>query len=90
MNEYTRFVEKYVTGRRKRFQTYKIYIFLIRQCPSVRMNVEIPGTIRARRLGISIQILETDLRCKFRDSFGGFRALEWTWQGHQNLVISQA
>jgi len=45
---YTRFVEKYVTGRRKRFRPYKVYIFLIRitsrvnlakaVCVSVRMN----------------------------------------------------
>jgi len=27
---YTRFVEKYVTGRRKRFRPHKVYIFLIR------------------------------------------------------------
>jgi len=27
---YTRFVGKYVTGRRKRFQPYRVYIFLIR------------------------------------------------------------
>jgi len=27
---YTRFVGKYVTGRRKRFQPHKVYIFLIR------------------------------------------------------------
>jgi len=27
---YIRIVEKYVTGRRKRFRTYKEYIFLIR------------------------------------------------------------
>jgi len=27
---YIRFVEKYVTGRRKRFRLYKVYIFLIR------------------------------------------------------------
>jgi len=27
---YTRFVEKYVTSRRKRFRTYKVYILLNR------------------------------------------------------------
>jgi len=27
---YTRFVGKYVTGRRKRFRRYKDYVFLIR------------------------------------------------------------
>jgi len=27
--EYKRFIEKYVKGRRKRFRPYKIYIFLI-------------------------------------------------------------
>jgi len=57
----TRFVKKYVTGRRKRFTPYKIYIFifLIRinsrvdlamsVCLYVRMNVEISRTIKARR-----------------------------------------
>jgi len=45
---YTRFVGKYVTGRRKRFRPHKVYIFLIKitsrvdiamsVCPSVRMN----------------------------------------------------
>jgi len=48
---YTRFVGKYVTGRRKRFRPHKVYIFLIRStsrvdlamsvCPSVQMNAEI-------------------------------------------------
>jgi len=48
---YTRFVGKYVTGRRKRFRLHRAYIFLIRitsrvdppmsVCPSVRMNAEI-------------------------------------------------
>jgi len=48
---YTRFVGKYVTGRRKRFRPHKAYIFLIRitspvdiavsVCPSVRMNAVI-------------------------------------------------
>jgi len=55
---YTRFVRKYVTGRRKRFRPHKVYIFLIRirsrvdlarsVCLSVRMNAEISETIRAR------------------------------------------
>jgi len=30
VKRYTRFVAKYVTGRRKRFRPYKVYIFLIR------------------------------------------------------------
>jgi len=46
---YTRFVGKYVTGRRKRFRPHKVYILLIRitsrvdlamsVCPSVRLSV---------------------------------------------------
>jgi len=46
---YTRFVEKYVTGGRKRFRPHKVYIFLIRitsrvdlamsVCPTVRLSV---------------------------------------------------
>jgi len=46
---YTRFVGKYVTGRRKRFRPHKVYIFLIRNtsrvdlamsvCPSDRLSV---------------------------------------------------
>jgi len=61
---YTRFVGKYVTGRRKRFRPHKVYIFLIRItnrvdlamsvrlsiCLSVRMNAEISETIQARLL----------------------------------------
>jgi len=42
VNGLTRFVGKYVTGRRKRFRPHKVYIFLIRitsqvdlACPSV-------------------------------------------------------
>jgi len=51
-----------------RYRTYKIYIFLIRinsrvdlalVCLSVRINVEILGTIKARGMILSIQILET-------------------------------
>jgi len=52
---YTRFVGMYVTGRRKRFRPYKVYIFLIRitrgvdlamsVCPSDPMNAEISETI---------------------------------------------
>jgi len=44
---YTRFVGKYVTGRRKRFRPHKVYILLIRtpsrvdlaSCPSVLLSV---------------------------------------------------
>jgi len=46
---YTRFIGMYVTGRRKRFRPYKVYIFLIRitsrvdlamyVCPSERLSV---------------------------------------------------
>jgi len=65
---YTRFVGKYVTGRRKRFRPHKVYIFMIRitsrvdlamsVCPSVRMNAEISETIRSRLLRFGMQILE--------------------------------
>jgi len=65
---YTRFVGKYVTGRRKRFRLHKVYILLIRitsqvdlamsVCPSVRMNAEISETIRARLLRFGVQIPE--------------------------------
>jgi len=69
---YTRFVGKYVTGRRKRFRPHKVYtrIFLIRitsrvnlamsVCPSVRlsvrMNAEISETMEARLLRFGVQI----------------------------------
>jgi len=46
---YTRFVGKYVTGRKKRFRPHKVHIFLIRitsrvglamsDCPSARPSV---------------------------------------------------
>jgi len=64
---YTRFVGKYVTGRRKRFRPHKVHIFLIRissrdqamsVCPSVRMNAENSETIRARPLRFGMQIPE--------------------------------
>jgi len=47
---YSRFVEKYVAGRRKRFRPHKVYITLIRidsraeLVMSVRINVEISET----------------------------------------------
>jgi len=72
---YTRFVGKYVTGRRMRFRPNKVYIFLIRitsqvdlaisVCPSVRMNSEISETIRARLLRFGIQIPGLLARRKF-------------------------
>jgi len=64
---YTRFVAKYVTGRRKRFRPHE-YIFVIRitsrvdlVCPSVRprMNAEISETLRARLLRFGVQIPES-------------------------------
>jgi len=33
---YTRFVGKYVTGRRKRFRPHNVYIFLIPEIPAQR------------------------------------------------------
>jgi len=69
---YTRFVGKYVTGRRKRFRPHKVYIFLIRitsrvdlamsVCLSVRVNSE---TIRARLLRFGMQIPEFLTQRKF-------------------------
>jgi len=55
---YTRFVGKYVTGRRKRFRPHKVYIFLT-VCPSVRMNAEISETVGARMLRLCMQIQTT-------------------------------
>jgi len=68
---YTRFVEKYVTGRRKRFRPHKVYIILIRitsqvdLAMSVRMNAEILETIRSRLLGFGMQIPELLTQRKF-------------------------
>jgi len=46
---YTRFVGKYVTGRRKRFRTHKVYIFLTRITSRVRLSVCLSGwTLRSR------------------------------------------
>jgi len=57
-----------VPGRRKCFRPHKLYKFVIRVTsrvdlamsvhPSVRMNAEISDTIRARLLGLGIQIPE--------------------------------
>jgi len=68
---YTRFVGKYVTGRRKRFRPHKVYIFLIcpsvrlSVCLSVRMNAEISETMGARLLRFGVQIPELLTQCKF-------------------------
>jgi len=68
---YTRFVGKYVTGRRKRFRPHKVYIILIRitsqvdLAMSVRMNAEISETIRARLLRFGVQISELLTQRKF-------------------------
>jgi len=72
---YTRFVGKYVTGRRKRFRPHKVYIFLIRitsrvdlamsVCPSVRMNAEISETMRVTILGLGTQVPEIPAQRKF-------------------------
>jgi len=72
---YTRFVGKYVTGRRKRFRPHKVYIFLIKitsrvdlamsVCPSVRMNAEISETMRVTILGLGTQIPEIPAQRKF-------------------------
>jgi len=72
---YTRFVGKYVTGRRKRFRPHEVCIFLIRiasrvdlamsVCPSVRMNAEVSETIGARLLRFGIQIRELPTQRKF-------------------------
>jgi len=63
---YTRFIEKYVIGRRQSFHHMKpIYSRSgsisesIWRCPSVCMNVEISGTIQSRRLRLSIQMRNT-------------------------------
>jgi len=64
---YTRFVGKYVRGRRNRFRLHKVYMYILNQdpsrvdlamsvCPSIRMSPEILE-IRARMLGLSVQIL---------------------------------
>jgi len=73
--EYTRFVGKYVTGRRKRIRPHKVYIFLIRVtsrvdlamsiCPFVRMDAEISETIQATILGLGMQISEIPAQRKF-------------------------
>jgi len=72
---YTRFVGKYVTGRRKRFRPHKVDIFLIRitirvdlamsVCPSVRMNAEMSENIRAKLLRFGVQIPELLTQRKF-------------------------
>jgi len=74
----TRFVGKYVTGRRKRFRPHKVYIFLIRitsrvdlamsVCPCVRMNAEISETIGARLFRFGVQVPELLTQSKFVSS----------------------
>jgi len=53
---YTRFVEKYVTGRRKRFRPHKVSCHVrLSVCLSVRMNSGISETRRARLLRLDMQ-----------------------------------
>jgi len=73
---YTRFVGKYVTGRRK--WPYKVYIFLIRinsrvnlamsVCLSVRMNAEISEATKAGILELGMQTLEIPAQRKLVSS----------------------
>jgi len=60
---YTRFVGKYVKGRRKSFRPPKVYIFLIRI--NNRMNADISETIRATILVLGMQIPEIPAQRKF-------------------------
>jgi len=69
---YTSFLGKYVTSKRKLFRSHKVYIFFIRitirvdlamsVCP---MNPEISETIKARILGLGVQILGVPAQRKF-------------------------
>jgi len=43
---YTRFVGKYVTGRRKRFRPHKVYIFLIRITSRVDLAMSVRLSVR--------------------------------------------
>jgi len=75
---YTRFVGKYITGRRKRYRPHKVYIFLIRVtsrvdlamsvCTYVRINAVISETLKAAILGFGMQILELLAKRKFVSS----------------------
>jgi len=64
---YTRFVGKYVTGRRKRFRphiTSRVDLAMS-VCPSVQMNAEISETMGARLLRFGVQIPELLTQRKF-------------------------
>jgi len=55
---YTRFVGKYVTGRRKRFRSHKVYIFLIRITSRVdlAMSVSRPHKVYIFLIGITSRV----------------------------------
>jgi len=67
----TRFVGKYVKGKRNRFRPYKVYIFLISitgrvdlamsVCPPFRMKAEVSETIRIIYLQFFFFKWSTDL-----------------------------
>jgi len=63
---YTRFVGKYVTGRRNLFRPHKVLIFLNR-----RISAEISETIRARILGFGIPVIPVTRRVKGYTRFVG-------------------
>jgi len=88
---YTRFVGKYVTGRRKRFRPHKVYIFLIRitsrvdlamsVCPFVQMKrSEISETIRARLLRFGVQIPELNDAHNFHARINILNEMYWSRQ----------
>jgi len=60
VNGLTRFVGKYVTGRRKRFRPHKVYILTSRVdlamsfCPSVRLSVRMNAEISRSSLSVSL------------------------------------
>jgi len=69
---YTGFVGKYVTSKRTRFRPHKVYIFFIRI--NIRVDLamsvcniyaEISETIKARILGLGVQILGLPAQRKF-------------------------
>jgi len=57
---YTRFVEKYGIGRRWRFRTHKVYMFLIRT--TSRVDIAMPVCTYERKV---YELVYWDLECRF-------------------------
>jgi len=62
VKRYTRFDGKYVTGRRKRFRSHKVYIFLLRITSQVGLAMSVCLSVRINAENIETGIYQTKMR----------------------------